>query len=107
MKKPHYLDRKPAILAALIEVAKAGEKITYAELGTRVSIPGVGPWKSVPDSLAEDEMNAGRPDITFPVVRKSTGFPWQIGFEPANPPSPAQIALAQETFRGVWKRYAT
>lgn len=106
MKKPHYLDRKAAILSELIAVAQAGETITYAELGARVGIPANGPWKGVLDSLAENELREGRPDITFVVIRKSTGYPGQIGFEPANRPTEAQKRLADSTSDEVWKWYA-
>jgi hypothetical protein len=83
-----YLNRKGAIIAALTQCARQGRTIFYGELGQQVDVPARGPWKPVLDEIAREETASGRPDITFLVINKQTGFPGQIGFKPAKSPQP-------------------
>ena len=68
-------DVKERCYQKLIDVARAGKKITYGELceylGIRNIINGLTPYL---DAICDDEKADGRPDITVVVVRKSTGF---------------------------------
>ena len=101
---PHA-DKRAAIRAELVKRAKAKETITYGRLGAIVGIPGMGPWKPILDDMGQEETEAGRPDITYLVVRRSTGYPGQIDFQPANPPTDAQIAYADQVFIAIFEHY--
>lgn len=97
-----YEDRKSEILSALRTLAEAHpiRVKTYTEFGMLFdpTIPARGPWKGILDMIAQEEVANGRPDITFLVVGKETGYPSQIGFQEAQPPSPAQKKQAREEF---------
>jgi hypothetical protein len=100
-----YLDRKDLIRSELVKSAKAGETPFYSEFGVRVGIPAQGPWKPVLDLISKEETAAGRPDITFILINKMTGFPGQISFSKANPPTLAQKDLARQKLREVFDQY--
>ncbi|QPC44637.1 hypothetical protein HW532_19185 [Kaustia mangrovi] len=104
-----YQDKAPRIREVLKTWAREGaprsDKNSYAELGRLVGIPAQGPWKPVLDLISCEEEAKGLPDITYMVIRKSTGLPGQIGGSPANPPTSAQIATAREKLQEVFKRY--
>ena len=102
-----YVDKKIAIRDALLKSASSGNAISYSELGKLVGIPAQGPWKPVLDIIAKEETSAGRPDITFLVIKKSTGLPGQIGFEPAQKPTPEQRQYAAEELEKVFQWYST
>jgi hypothetical protein len=74
-------------------------------LGDRAGIRVRGPWKGVLDAISKEEANSGRPDITFVVINKKTGLPGQIGFKPAEKPSPEQIELARKGLQEVFDEY--
>ena len=101
-----YADRKPAILTELQKCAKARETITYGRLGAIVGVPGMGPWKPVLDEMSREETEAGRPDITYLVVSQKTGYPGQIDFKPAKPPTDAQKTVADRVFGAIFGHYA-
>jgi hypothetical protein len=100
-----YIDRKDAIRADLILCAQEGRTIFYNELGRRLDIPARGPWKGVLDEIAREEVQKGLPDITFLVISMKTGLPGQIGFKPANPPTPQQRQMADDTIQKVFAYY--
>jgi hypothetical protein len=102
-----YLDKKSAIHSELITLAKARplKTITYGEFGVRVGIPARGPWKRILDLIAKEELARGLPDITFLVVNKGTGYPSQIGFKDARPPTAAQKAQAKTEGQKIVARY--
>jgi hypothetical protein len=97
-----YEDRKTEISSALRTLAEAHpvRVRTYTEFGALFDppIPPRGPWKGILDMIAREEVADGRPDITFLVVSKKTGYPGQIGFQDARPPSPAQKRQPREEF---------
>lgn len=103
-KIPH-LDKKLLIRDALLNCARAGRTCYYKELGERVGIRARGPWKGVLDAISKDETDEGRPDITFVVINKKTELPGQIGFKPAEKPSPEQIELARLGLQKVFAKY--
>jgi hypothetical protein len=100
----HYLDKKDLIRNELTALAKEVPLrcLTYGEFGARVGIPARGPWKKILDLIASEELTADRPDITFLVINSKTGYPGQIDFEPASPPSQAQ----RRSFEAMLKRIA-
>ena len=100
-----YIDRKAAIIAVLSQCARQGQTIFYGELGQRVDVPVRGPWKPVLDDIARDETANGRPDITFLVINKQTGFPGQIGFKPAKPPTREQRQIADDAIAKIFAHY--
>jgi hypothetical protein len=100
-----YLHRKGAIIAALTEYARQRKTIFYRDLGQQVDIPARGPWKPILDEIAREETASGRPDITFLVINKQTGFPGQIGFKPAKPPTREQRQIADSTIANVFAYY--
>ncbi len=101
-----YADRKPAIFAELVKRARARETISYRELGDIGGVPPQGPWKPVLDDIGREETEAGRPDITYLVVSRGTGYPAQIDFKPAKSPTDAQKALADQVFMTIFEHYA-
>ena len=68
-------------------------------------MPARGPWKPVLDEIAREETASGRPDITFLVINKQTGFPGQIGFKPAKPPTREQRQIADDAIAKVFAYY--
>jgi hypothetical protein len=103
--KTPYEDRENAIREALVKMAKRRKKLDYTEFGALVGIPTQGPWNPILDKISLAERSAGRPDITYLVVRKRTGYPIQIEFTPAVTPSPAQKAIADEVFKEIFDYY--
>ena len=57
------------------------------------------------DDIAREETAAGRPDITFLVINKQTGFPGEIGFRPAKPPTREQRKPADDVIEKVFAHY--
>jgi hypothetical protein len=100
-----YEDREDAIREALVKMAKRRKKLDYSEFGELVGIPTQGPWNPILDKISLAERAAGRPDITYLVVRKRTGYPIQIEFSPAVTPSAAQRAIADEKFEEIFAYY--
>jgi hypothetical protein len=100
-----YGDRKGAIVAVLLRCARQKRTIFYGALGKEVDVPSRGPWKAVLDEIAREETANGRPDITFLVINKQTGFPGQIGFKPAKPPTPEQRRIADDAIEKVFAYY--
>ena len=78
---------------------------TYAAFAPRVGMPVRGPWKDVLDAISRSETRQGRPDITFVLVNKRTGFPSQIGFAQSKRLTPSLIAQARREVQKVINRY--
>jgi hypothetical protein len=100
-----YDRRKEDISRILIAAAGNGKVITHTELGTALGGPARGPWKAVLDEISREEAGAGRPDITYMVVKVSTGYPGQIEFEHADPPTAKQKELSDRIQAEVFKYY--
>ena len=100
-----HVEHKDAIARILIGRAKQRRTIYYSELGAALGIPAQGPWKPILDEISREEMSAGRPDITYLVVSKTTNLPGQIGFTAAKPPSAEQIKRAVEMIEAVFEHY--
>jgi hypothetical protein len=103
-KIPHE-DKEDAIRLALVKMAKHRKRLDYVKFGELVGIPTEGPWNPILDRISLKERAAGRPDITYLVVRKRTGYPIQIEFEPAITPSAAQKAIAEQVFKDIFAYY--
>ncbi|RWQ12712.1 hypothetical protein [Mesorhizobium sp.] len=101
-----YLWQKDAIVRVLHDRAKQRRTIFYSELGATLGIPAQGPWKPILDEISREETAAGRPDITYLVVSKTTNLPGQIGFTAAKPPSADQTKRALETIEAVFEHYS-
>src|ERR1700732_2047343 len=103
-----YIDKKDVIRAELMKLATARpiRLLTYGEFGERVGIPPRGRWKGILDLIAREEMAAGRPDITFLLKTRRTGYPSQIGFAKAVPPSESQKQAARAEFQKIAARYS-
>ena len=102
-KIPHE-DREDAIRQALVKMAKGRKKLDYEKFGALVGIPTAGPWNPILDRISLAERAAGRPDITYLVVRKRTGYPIQIELT-SNHTSAAQKAIADEVFKEIFAYY--
>jgi hypothetical protein len=102
-----YLAKKALIRRELMKCATATpmESPTYGDFGPRVGIPARGPWKRILDHIAEEETRQGLPDITFLLINKSTGYPGQIGFTVAKPPSAAQRQKAKAEVQKIIEKY--
>jgi hypothetical protein len=100
-----YEDREDEIRQALVKMAKSRKKLDYVKFGELVGIPTEGPWNPILDRISLKERAAGRPDLTYLVVRKRTGYPIQIEFEPSITPSAAQKAVADQTFKDIFAYY--
>lgn len=100
-----YEDKEDEIREALKKLARSGKKLDYRKFGELVGIATQGPWKPILDRISLKESAAGPPDITYLVVRKRTGYPGQIGFEPSTTPSAAQKAIADEEFKRIFACY--
>ena len=93
---------KTKVRAALMQFAKQGRFPYYSECGFGL----YGPGKEVLDLISREETRNGRPDITFVLRSKTTGYPSQIGFKPAKPPSETQKAEAGAEAQRIIKAYA-
>jgi hypothetical protein len=100
-----YEDREDDIRLALVKMAKGRKKLDYEKFGALVGIPAAGPWNPILDRISLKERAAGRPDLTYLVVRKRTGYPVQIEFTPATKPSAAQRSIADEVFKEIFAYY--
>jgi hypothetical protein len=100
-----YEDRENDILLALVKLAKAKKKMNFTQFGDLLGIPTKGPWRPILDKISRQERAANRPDITYLVVRKRTGYPGQIEFEISTTPSAAQRAVADKTFEEIFAYY--
>ena len=100
-----YSGRKDLCRAELLKIAKAGRKITYAELGRRIGVPTQGPWRDLLDAICHEEMAAGRPDLTLPVVRASTGFPSVLVGKLFDAKNPKERALYERKLKKLYDHY--
>jgi hypothetical protein len=108
LRRIPYLEKKSLIQAELLKCAQASpiELLNYSIFGLRVGIPSRGPWKPILDLIGEEETKRGRPDITYLVINKSTGFPGQISLEKAKPPSAEQKATAKREIQKIIDKYS-
>jgi hypothetical protein len=65
-----------------------------------------GPGKDVLDEISREETRNGRPDITFVLRSKTTGYPSQIGFKSAKPPDDTQKVQARTEAQRLIDAYA-
>jgi hypothetical protein len=65
-----YEDREDEIRLALVKMAKGRKKLDHEKFGALVAIPIAGPWNPRLDKISLRERAAGRPDITYLVVKK-------------------------------------
>jgi hypothetical protein len=84
-----------------MQFAKKGQFPFYSHCGFGPR----GPGKDVLDEISRDETRNGRPDITFVLRSKSTGYPSQIGFEPAKRPTSQQKATARAEAQRIIATY--
>lgn len=100
-----YGDKEDEIRQALVKMAKSRKKLDYVKFGKLVGIPTEGPWNPILDRISLKERAAGRPDLTYLVVRKRTGYLIQIEFKPSITPSAAQKAVADQAFKDIFAYY--
>jgi hypothetical protein len=105
MGKIPYFDREAEIRTVLLRRAAAGQTIYHGDLGELLGIPARGPWKPVLDEIGREELSAGRPDITYLVINRTTRLPGQIVFQVARQPTPQQRRKAGEVQNAVFKYY--
>jgi hypothetical protein len=103
-----YIGKKDMIRSELLKMATAKPiyLLTYGEFGEHVGIPARGPWKGILDLIAREETAEDRPDITFLVINKRTGYPGQIDFAKAVPPTDSQKQSARAEFQKIADRYS-
>ena len=102
-----YLSKKALIRSELLKCATATpmEFPSYGTFGPRVGMPARGPWKKILDLISEEDTKQGLPDVTFLLINKGTGYPGQIGFVNAKPPSAAQMAKARVEVQKIIDKY--
>jgi hypothetical protein len=86
-----------------MQFAKRGQFPFYSNCGFGPR----GPGKDVLDEISRDEARSGRPDITFVLRSRTTGYPSQIGFKPAKTPSGQPRAEAKRMIDGYGPPGAT
>lgn len=93
--------RKYAVRAALMQFARSGQFPFYSDCGFGPR----GPGGDVLNEISHEETRNGCPDITFVLRSKTTGYPSQIGFMPAKPPTAQQKATARAEAQRVISAY--
>jgi hypothetical protein len=93
---------KYKVRAALMKFAKRGQFPFYSDCGVGGAY---GPGKAVLDEISRDETRAGRPDVTFVLRSKTTGYPSQIAFESVSRPTDQQKATARAEAQRVIDAY--
>jgi hypothetical protein len=78
----------------------------YKEFGARVGIPAQGPCEAVLDQISREETSQGRPDITFVLINKRTGYPSRVGFVTRKTLTPQQKAHAHAEVQKVINKYS-
>lgn len=96
---PIYQSR---VFSALIRFAKVGRFPYYGSCGFGAR----GPRKKVLDLISRGETRKHRPDITYVLRNRKWGYPSQIGFMPAKPPSKRQKARAKLEANRIIRAYA-
>lgn len=92
---------KYAVRAALMQFAKKGQFPFYSHCGFGPR----GPGKDVLDRISREETRNGRPDITFVLRSRVTGYPSQIGFKPAKTPTDQQKTAARAEAQRIISAY--
>jgi hypothetical protein len=82
---------KYKVRPALMQFAKTGLFPYYSECGFGT----YGPGKDVLDEISGEETRNGRPDITFVLRSKTTGYPSQIGLKSAKAPDDTRKVQAR------------
>lgn len=95
---PRY---KLRLYAALMQFAKHGRFPYYSDCGFGPR----GPRKEALDLISREETRKGKPDITFILRSMETGYPSQIGFKSAKPPSDDQKRQAREEAQKIIDAY--
>lgn len=88
----------------LLSRARSGKTIAYAQLGERMGRPAHGPWPEL-DVVSEEELSAGRPDLTLVVVLPQTGYPARWDRRPFNPGNPEEVAAFKSGLQAVFDHY--
>jgi hypothetical protein len=96
---PGYRGR---VFSALIRFAKVGCFPYYGSCGFGAR----GPRKEVLDLISRVETRKRRPDVTYVLRNRKWGYPSQIGFMSAKPPSKRQKARAKLEADRIIKAYA-
>ena len=96
---PIYQSR---VFSALMRFAKVGRFPYYGRCGFGAR----GPRKEVLDLISHGERRKRRPDITYVLRNRKWGYPSQIGFRPAKPPSKRQKVRAKLEANRIIKAYA-
>jgi hypothetical protein len=93
----------PAVRAVLVELAKAGETMTYEALQAKLGGPGRGYIGQVLSDICIEEQSAGRPLLTSIIVRKQSGDPgpgyWALPMTKSTPIDQRASALKAEQLR--------
>jgi len=106
-KKVRHIEKKDIIRAELMKCVRAKplKRIYYGEFGVLTTTGPRCPSKDVLDLIANEEIAAGRPDITVILVRKDTGYPGQIDGRETKMPTLQDRARAREKMQGVIDTY--
>lgn len=75
----------------LIGCARRRNTITYGELGEKIGRPAQGPWKKDLNAIRDEEVKAGRLDLTWVVVLKATGRPRRYNEENLDPKDKTKV----------------
>ena len=99
---------KRRILDELLKcaTAKPMEILFYKDFAPRVGMNYRGPWRDVLNEISRDETIQGRPDLTYLLRNRKTGYPGQIGFRRAERPSPQQKDTAKIELQKVIDFYS-
>ena len=97
------------IRAKLLDYAKAKQIVLVpygtlaAELGEHVMAVSN---RTTLNRIADREKSNNRPDITFILKNRRTGYPGQIGGKRAHPPSPEQKQRAKAEMQEIIREYS-
>lgn len=88
----------------LLSRARSGKTITYPQLGERMGRPPQGPWPEL-DVISEEELAAGRPDLSLVVVDARTNFPARFLGRVFNARDPEEVADFNARLAQVYEHY--
>lgn len=102
-KKVRNIEKLALVRAEIMKAVKATpiRKITYGNLGALTQTGPRGPGKPLLDHIADEELQAGRPDITVIVVRSDTRYPGQIDRKATRYPTSDDKRRAYEKMQAV------
>jgi hypothetical protein len=88
----------------LLSRARSGKTITFPQLGERMGRPPHGPWPEL-DVIADEEIGAGRPDLSLVVVLPQTGYPARWQGRMFNAGDASEVAAYQSALQALYDHH--